>query len=213
MNDTFDLILRGDARLDRALLDTTQLPALVMRLLLTSVLGLAIHGFLIGLIANAVALAPVSALAWMPFSFVVAFIGAISICLPSFYFYTQLSGLDASFRLVTAQALRAQATTSVFLLAALPFYGAWALTPVLGYAHDPRKLVLFGMVLPFLLGLRGIHAVRRSFDELSRTLPITHRRRGDYVRRLVLAWGAVYSAVAPVALFLLADAFGLGRVL
>jgi hypothetical protein len=29
----------------------------------------------------------------------------------------------------------------------------------------------------------------------------------------VLAWGAVYSAVAPVALFLLADAFGLRSLL
>ena len=29
---------------------------------------------------------------WMPLAFVVAFLGALSICLPSFYFYTQLSG-------------------------------------------------------------------------------------------------------------------------
>ena len=134
--------------------------------------------------------------------------GALCICLPSFYFYTQLSGLDASFRLVTAQALRAQATMSVLLLGVLPFYAAWLLGTVVGVFDEPGTALFAGMCLPFGVGLWGIRAVYRGFCDLAEHLPITHQRRGNFLQRLVLCWGGVYSVVAPVALYRLGEALG-----
>jgi hypothetical protein len=211
----FDLILRGEARLHRLLRDEAGLPEVIQKFLALSVLGLTIHGVVLGLAAEL--FAPSEALAWyqvgrpvmwMPLAFIAAFLGALCICLPSFYFYTQLSGLDASFRLVTAQALRAQATMSVLLLGVLPFYAAWLLGTVVGVFDQPATALLAGMCLPFAVGLLGIRAVYRGFCDLAEHLPITHKRRGNFLRRLVLCWGGVYTVVAPVALYRLGEALG-----
>jgi hypothetical protein len=211
----FDLVLRGEVRLNRLLRDEAVLPELLQKMLLLSVLGLSIHGVVLGLAAELFEPRPGLEfyqaglpVLWMPLAFVGAFLGALCICLPSFYFYTQLSGLDASFRLVTAQALRAQATTSVLLLGVLPFYAAWLLGTVVGLFDDARLALFAGMVLPFAVGLWGIRAVYRGFCALAEHLPITHKRRGAFLQRLVLCWGGVYSVVAPVALYRLAEALG-----
>ncbi|XXF80357.1 hypothetical protein P2318_11560 [Myxococcaceae bacterium GXIMD 01537] len=211
----FDLVLRGEARLNRLLRDEVHLPELIQKLLSLSVLGLAIHGGVLGgaasLFARDEALTffqrglPVL---WMPLAFVGAFLGALCICLPSFYFYTQLSGLDASFRLVTAQALRTQATSSVILLGVLPFYAAWLLGTVVGVFDSAWLALAAGMGLPFVVGLSGIRAMYRGFGDLAQHLPITHRRRGAFLQRLVVCWAGVYACVAPVALFRLAQALG-----
>lgn len=211
----FDLILRGEARLHRLMRDEAGLPEVIQKLLALSVLGLTIHGVVLGLAAEL--FSPSDGLAWyqaghpvvwMPLALVGAFLGALCICLPSFYFYTQLSGLDASFRLVTAQALRAQATKSVLLLGVLPFYAAWLLGTVVGVFNAPGTALLAGMCLPFAVGLLGIRAVYRGFCDLAEHLPITHKRRGNFLRRLVLCWGGVYTVVAPVALYRLGEALG-----
>jgi hypothetical protein len=103
----FDLILRGETRLHRLMREEAGLPEVIQKLLELSVLGLTIHGLVLGLAAGL--FEPDSSLAWyqaghpvvwMPLALIAAFLGARCICLPSFYFYTRLSGLDASFRLV-----------------------------------------------------------------------------------------------------------------
>lgn len=211
----FDLILRNEARLHRLMRDEAGLPEVIQKLLALSVLGLTIHGVVLGLAAEL--FSPSDSLAWyqaghpvawMPLALIGAFLGALCICLPSFYFYTQLSGLDASFRLVTAQALRAQATKSVLLLGVLPFYAAWLLGTVVGVFDAPGTALFAGMCLPFAVGLLGIRAVYRGFCDLAEHLPITHKRRGNFLRRLVLCWGGVYTVVAPVALYRLGEALG-----
>jgi hypothetical protein len=122
-----DLILRGQSHLTRVLLDDRALPVAVQKLLALSLLGLGVHGLVVGFAAQVLRPdlpwgGPLGhPVVWMPLALVLAFVGALAVCLPSFYFYTQLAGLDASFRLVTAQALRAQATTSVLLLGVAPF--------------------------------------------------------------------------------------------
>lgn len=209
----FELVLRGQRRLDELLRDEAALPGVIQRLLALSVLGLTVHGLVVG--AAAQLLDPnrlgdfygrgTPAL-WMPLAFTFAFLGALCICLPSFYFYTQLSGLDASFRLVTAQALRAQATTAVLMLGVLPFYAAWILAHLVGLLDDPGRALSLGMALPFLVGLAGVRAVYQGFCALAAHLPVTHQRRGNFLKRMVLCWGVVYSAIAPVALYRLADA-------
>ncbi len=204
----FDVILRGTAELDTLLQDDRALPDIVQRLVGISVLGLSVHGAVVGLIRDLLHGTGPNAVLWMPLAFVVAFVGALCICLPSFYFYTQLSGLDASFRLVTAQALRAQATTSVLLLGVMPFYGAVALAAALGVISEESTVLGLGMVLPFVVGLTGLRAAYRGFIALAKVLPKTHERRGAFLRRMVLAWGAVYTSVAPVALWRLVERLG-----
>lgn len=206
---SLDLLLRGQRELDRILEDHRAHGAVIRKLLLFSVLGLAAHGFVVGLSAQLFdlsvpafrALTSGPAAAWMPVAFVTAFLGALSICLPSFYFYTQLAGLDASFRLVTVQALRVQATTAVFLVGALPIYLAVALTGAVTDAIAPEVVVFIGMAMPFLIGLAGLRALFLGFRHMLSYVEITHQRRGRFLLRLLGLWAAVYTFIAPVALF------------
>jgi hypothetical protein len=210
----FDLVLRGQKRLSAVLRDEAALPETIQKLLALSLLGLAVQGLVLGLAAQLLHPAELAELGrghpllWMPLAFCLAFVGTLGICLPSFYFYTQLSGLDASFRLVTAQALRTQATTSLLLLGVQPFYAAYALACVLGLASDPDTVLLAGCALPFGVGLFGVHALYRGFCDLAEVLPVTHARRGRFLQRMVLCWGALYSVVAPVALYRLVGWLG-----
>src|SRR5688572_17226869 len=202
----FDLILRGQRDLDALLQNESNHAPIIRKLLTVAILGLAAQGFTVGVTAQLMGSDQLCILGgpialWMPICFVVAFLGALSICLPSFYFYTQLSGLDASFRLVTAQALRTQATTSVFLFGVLPMYFALGLTSAVTDVVPADTVVLFGFVTPFVVGLTGVTALYRGFKHMLAHLEITHERRGDFLLRAVLAWSAVYTAVAPVALY------------
>lgn len=209
-----DLLLRNEGALNRLLLDGRRLTGTLQKLLGVAALGLLIHGLVVGVVAHSMVGQRVDGfvqgrpLLWMPLTFVGALIGALTICLPSFYFYTQLSGLDASFRLVTAQAVRVLAKTSVLLLGVAPFYAALALSSATGLLGDRETTVWIGFAVPFVVGLWGIAALRRSFAELVGILPITHPRRGNFLTRMVLAWGAVYSVVAPVAFWRLGEALG-----
>ena len=213
----FELVMRDSPRLNEALLDERNLSTWLTKFLGISVLGLGVHGVAVGLVAQlGLRSGALSAfdwlqgnpLVWMPLSVVGAMLGALAICLPSFYFYTQLAGLDASFRLITAEALRVQARTSVLLLAALPFYVALGLGSLVVRSIDAQLVLVVGLVFPFLVGLAGIHSLHKAFEELVEILPTTHLRRGDFLMRLVLCWGAVYSAVAPVALYRLGQGLG-----
>jgi hypothetical protein len=206
----FDLLLRGQKQLSDLFADSEDLSPTIRRMLLVSIAGLLVHALAVSTAIHFLA-EPRSFLSggvpflWMPVAFIAAFLGTLLICLPSFWFYTQLSGLDASFRLCTAQALRAQATTSVMLLGTLPIYFAIALSAALELFIGPSTAIFIGFALPFVVGLFGIRAVYRGFNDLLVKIPITHPRRGDFVRRMVLAWGALYTAIAPVALFRLAQ--------
>jgi hypothetical protein len=211
----FDLVLRRPRLLDRVLRDEAMLPKAIQEMVSLSVAGLAVYGLVLGASAQLVRgqhplfgfFAGSLPAVWTPVSFVLAFLGAICICLPSFYFFTQLSGLDASFRMVTAQALRGIATTGVLLLGAAPFYAAWVLGNVVGVFEDVQTTLWVGLVVPFLVGLVGVASVDRGFRSMLDVLPVTHPRRGNYVRRMVLAWGALFTAIAPVALYRLGEFF------
>jgi hypothetical protein len=202
-----DLLLRGQRQLSNLFAEERDLTPTIRRLLLISAGGLLVHGLAVGtgMVFLAHRLGSGHPLLWVPPAFVIAFLGALSICLPSFWFYTQLAGLDASFRLCTAQALRAQATTSVLLLGTLPIYFAVVLSAALGFGVTTGQAVMFGYFLPFVVGLFGIRAVYQGFGDLIGKIPITHPRRGDYIRRMVLLWGALYTAIAPVALYRLTE--------
>ncbi len=209
----FHAMLRDAEGVDDMVCDGERGLSALHHLLILGILGLALHGLALGVVIHlATPALPLSfatqgmPLLWVPLALVGGFLSSIAICLPSFYFYTQLSGLDASFRLVTAQSLRVQARTSVLLLGILPFYLAWALSSFLGISQIDQVVAL-GFIIPFLMGFAGLYSVYQSFRRLAKKLPITHTRRGQFVLRLVLCWGAVTATVAPVAVFRLAQTF------
>lgn len=199
-----DTLIRNPRGLDDALLDAGALPRWLSGLIRLSVLGLALHGLVVGGIAQLagwqgwIGHLPVVVL---PITLIASFLLTLAVCLPSFYFYSQLSGLDVTFRFVVVQALRVQAHTSVLLLGMLPIYAAVALATVLPLNIEVEAVVLIGLALPFVMGLTGILALWRSFKHLLPRIPITHERRGRFLLRMVLAWGAVFSVVAPVAMW------------
>lgn len=204
---TFELLIRGDMHEVNQRLLGRPLARQLQGLILLSFAGLAIHGAVVS--AVAAALQPtgfdVDALLTLPIALPAAFLLALAICLPSFFFYTQLSGLDASFRLVTAQALRSMASASAYLLGALPFYGAYALAYVVGLLEpgpgDAHQVVMIGLCAPYAIGLYGVRVLYRSFQDLLSVVPITHARRGRFLLRMVVAWATVFTAVAPLAVY------------
>ncbi len=213
----FSLVLREGPLLDDAIRNPSAPDEPARQLLILSLLGLVAHGVAVGLVATHVDLGAafhfgwlldVAPILWLPVSLVVVFTGALAICLPSFYFYTQLSGLDVSFRLITAQALRVQARTSVLLLGVLPFYVAAGLAPVLGVGVSPDQVLGIGLGLPFFLGILGLDSLRHSFERLAAILPNTRGDGSAFVRYAVVAWGAVFVSVAPIGLFRILHAIG-----
>ena len=210
----FDLLIRDDPQLDTIVVEDEsesgqlQQVQTIQRLLAVSVTGTVLYGAVVGLAAQFLTVqGPMATwlgslpLLTVPVALSSAFLMALVVCLPSFYFYTQLSGLDVSFRLITAQALRVQARTAVLLLGALPVYAAFVLATIVFESKGGADSVIYGLLIPFIVGLAGLGSLYRSFERLSETLPVAHARRPWFLSRMVIAWGAVYTAVCPVALY------------
>jgi hypothetical protein len=85
----FDLILRGQAHLTSVLRREEDLPVTMQKLLVLSLLGLGVHGLVVGFAAEVLgeslfAGAHGHPTLWMPIAFVLAFVGALCVCRPSF---------------------------------------------------------------------------------------------------------------------------------
>lgn len=139
-------------------------------------------------------------------AFTLGLIGSIGICLPSFYFYGLLAGVRTTMLQVTTNALKGMASSAVALVGALPIYFA----AVLGLLvfDTPEWLIatvcFFGMVLPFITGLYGTRSLYIGFVGLVDTMAADRRcRRECFLRRLLLAWSACFTAVTPVMIFTL----------
>jgi hypothetical protein len=208
----YDLLIRDDPRLDEVIVAGERRIEPIQKLLMLSVGGTTLYGFAVGLAAQFLQLpGPIGEwlgqvpLLTLPLALTAAFLLALAVCLPSFYFYTQLSGLDASFRLITMQALRIQARTSILLLGVLPVYTAIVLGAVVGVIEGGEHLILLGVVLPFVVGLAGLTSLHKSFERLGQVLPVSHVRRPCFLSRMVMAWGMVYAVVCPVAVYRLGE--------
>lgn len=139
-------------------------------------------------------------------AFALGMIGAIGICLPSFYFYGLLAGVRTSMLHVTTLALKGMASGAVALLGALPLYFAVVLGLVVFAApHGLVALVcVVGLALPFITGLWGTRSLYLGFVSLAATMKPEHRcRRECFLRRLLFSWSACFTAVTPVAIFTL----------
>jgi hypothetical protein len=137
-------------------------------------------------------------------------IGAICICLPSFYFFGLLSGVRLTMLQIIAQVLRATATSALVLVGILPIYVAVVLGMVVfkAPAYGQEYCLYLGLVLPFAAGLEGVRTIYRGVLGMAETLPPERRcRRECFLRRLTLSWAAVYTAVSPVMVYRLWELF------
>ncbi len=218
-SQVYDLLIRDDPQLDSLIAEGgshVERIHLIQQLLTVSVVGLVLYGATVGLAAQFfeadgrlgtwIGGCPLLSL---PIAMTAAFLLAQVVCLPSFYFYTLVSGLDASFQLVTAQALRVQARTAVLLLGVLPVYTAVVLAALVSASESGGDIIVFGLLLPSIVGLAGVVSLYQSFQRLSHTLPIAHTRRSGFVSRMVIAWSVAYSVVCPVALYRIGQALAL----
>lgn len=188
-------------------------PRVVLYLLLIGLAGIGLFS-----LAFTIILACAPQLSWVPrvsfhdrsilrpvLSYTIGMIGALGICLPSFYFYGLLAGVRASMLQVTAISLHALATTGIILMGLLPIYvGIILAVIVLGATQGLVYpfLVGIGLLLPFLAGLTSLKVMYEGFVDLIRTLPETRMEsRAPMVRLLALAWACLYTAVAPVTLW------------
>jgi hypothetical protein len=131
----------------------------------------------------------------------IGLIAATGICLPSLYFYGLLAGVRMTMLDVVIHALKAKAVSAVALVGILPIYAALGLGIVVFDLPDFVRHATFwlGLILPFLAGLFGTYSLYCGFLGLADTLPPDRRcRRACFLRRLVLSWGACYTAVTPV---------------
>ncbi len=193
--------------------DEPSQPRAVLNLLLLGLAGISLYSAVFTAIA---ALAP--RVDWMPpvaladpsaarplLTYSIGMVGALGICLPSFYFYGLLAGVRASMLQVAAISLHALARTGVILMGLLPVYVAAILGMVVlgateGLAYE--ALLMAGVLLPFLAGLSSLPVCYRGFLDLIETLPEARAAgRAPMVRLLALAWAALYTTVAPVTLW------------
>jgi hypothetical protein len=145
---------------------------------------------------------------WLDFSapkmiaaYAIGLVAATGVCLPSLYFYGLLAGVRMTMLDVVVHSLKAKATAAVALVGILPVYAALGLGIVIFDVPSVVREAAFwlGLSLPFLAGLFGTYSLYLGFAGLGDTLPPARRlRRETFLRRLVLAWAACYTAVTPV---------------
>ena len=144
------------------------------------------------------------AAATLVFAYAFGLVAASGVCLPSLYFYGLLSGIKPTMLDVLMQTLKSKATSAVALVGILPIYAAIALGVVIfELPTSLQQLVLWlGFVLPFIAGLYGVRSLYTGFMRLASQMPLECREdRACFLRRLVLSWAAIYTAVTPVMIY------------
>jgi hypothetical protein len=214
-----ELMLKDPDRLDRLTRDPSWQAALVPQFLAISLVGFAIFGVAATVMLNAAARLgslgewprEVPAAMWGDWSlanltvaYCLGLVSATGICLPSFYFYGLLAGVETSMLGVLAHALKGKSVAAVTLVGILPIYLAVVLgIIVFDLPAEWTRLAIYGaLALPFVAGLNGVRSLYVGFMGLGDTLP-PHRRcqRMCLLRRLVFAWAACYTAVTPLAVY------------
>jgi hypothetical protein len=213
-----ELLLKNPARLDAINRDEQRSAVLIPRFLTIALACYALFCLSMILILNTAPAAsypqhafPIRAPSWSwgsALGMVVAhnfgLIATTGICLPTFYFFALLAGVRLSMLQIVGQVLRCKTSSAVFLVGILPIYVA----VTLGFSvfnAPARWLELWlyaGLILPFVAGLAGVHAMYHAIAGIAKTMPVEHRyRRECFLRRLTVSWAACYTAVAPVMIY------------
>lgn len=208
-----ELTLKQPERLDALLRAPDHQSEVITRFLAVALVGFTVFGVALTLALNIADRWP----AWVPaarwahhsaanlvLAYDLGVIGAIGVCLPSFYFYGLLAGVKISMLQVTAHAMKGLGRTSVTLVGILPIYVAIVLGLVVLRAPTAwlDAALYLGLALPLIAGLSGVRSLYIGFVRLADTFPPERRcRRECFLRRLVLAWSACYTVVTPVAIY------------
>jgi len=131
-------------------------------------------------------------------------VAASCVCLPSLYFYCLLAGVRMTMLEVVVHAVKSKAIAAVALVGILPIYVAMAMGVAIFDASEAAvtTTMVLGLMLPFIAGLWGTVAMYQAFSLLCDTMPPNRmERRACFLRRLVLSWSAIYTAVMPVMIY------------
>jgi hypothetical protein len=217
-----ELLLKHPARLDQLARTEERQPELVPRFLAIVLVSFSVFALALVLLLNQAereALPPFLRAQWTgntgpAFSlwsaYTLGLIAATGVCLPSFYFFGLLVGVKTSVLQVTGHIMKGKASTAIMLLGILPIYVAVVLGMVVFQAAtgDLQLALYLGLALPFVAGLWGVWSIYRGFLTMADTLPECRRqRRTCFLRRLTVAWAAVYSVVTPVMIWTLWNFF------
>ena len=208
-----DLLLRHRKQADRQCADPDASARLLPRLTAMAIAGIAAYSLVQGLLLTGgtfpwwSALSdshPAIAIGAVFLSFEFGLMGAQIAGLPTFYFHGLLSGLHPHAWRITVESMRARATASVVLLGLLPIYLALSLGLQLMSADAYEVVVSCGYALPFVAGLAAPLSLQRAFDAMGRQQAEENPNRTG--RRampllLVLAWSALFTAMAPLGVF------------
>jgi hypothetical protein len=214
-----ELLLKDHAGVDRMTRDDSRQADLIPRFLALALASFSIYSLATITVLHFVpgsALPPVVASHWsgggiapslaLWAAYTVGMIAASGICLPSFYFFGLLAGVRLTFLQTVAHVVKGKGATSVMLVGLLPVYVAVALGMIVFEVDECwlRASLYLGLVLPFVAGLWGVRSIHRGFLTLVDTIPQEQRHsRAVFLRRLTLAWAAVYTAVTPVMIWTL----------
>jgi hypothetical protein len=137
-------------------------------------------------------------------------VAASGVALPSLYFYCLLAGVRMTMLDVVVHAVKSKSVAAVALVGILPIYVALALGVVIfsGDEFLVSATMLLGLVLPFIAGFWGTASLYQGFAQVCDTMPPGRaEHRNCFLRRLVLAWSACYSAIMPVMIYSLWEVF------
>lgn len=210
-----ELLLKAPAQLDDQVRDPVRQPELIPRLLILALTSFALFAVVLALLLVAAepSAVPVILDHWsasvgpalaLGLAYPIGMVAATGICLPTFYFFGLLAGVRISVLQVATHVLKGKAATAVLLLGLTPIYLSITLGMLIFHAEDQAIAIalMIGLALPFLAGLWGVRSIYVGFLGLSDTLPPERRhRRTSFLRRLTLAWAAVYTAVTPVMIW------------
>lgn len=235
-----DLLLKSPARFDRLAAEPAHQATLVPNLLMIGVTGYTVFSLLLAMVYSAAGvwpnLMPVAAwldaptqelialeelgmafapwldgsVVWMTSAYTLGLIGAIGVCLPSFYFYGLLAGVRTTMVECTLFALKGMATSAVALVGLIPVYVAVMLGLVaLDAPNEFLTLgLLMGLIMPFVAGLWGTRALYTGFVSLADRMEGEFAcRRRCFLRRLLIAWSGCFTAVTPVMIYTLWEFF------
>jgi hypothetical protein len=214
-----ELVLKDPGRLQQFNRDPRRQGDLVPRFLLIALTGYLIYSCMMVLLINVapaandagfelLSLPPArwndgSALS-LPLAYMLSIVLASCVCLPSFYFYSLLAGVRITWLQIVGLITRATAYNGVILLGLVPIYVALIMGLIV-FASPPDIVhwsVMVGLALPFVAGLWGLRTIHRGIADLAAEMPQEWRcRRECLLRRLTLAWAAVYTAVLPVMIY------------
>jgi hypothetical protein len=220
-----ELLLKDPGRVDRLNREPDRQRELFPRFLLVAEASYLLFGVVILLIIN---LAPAAAYPhslWLrmppahwgdgtalslPLAYTLGLVLAACVCLPAFYFYSLLAGVKMTWLQITSVIGKGMAANAIMLLGILPVYVAAVLGEIV-FAAPTEVLqwtLKLGLLLPFVAGLWGLRAIYLGVMDLAASLPPRWQcRRHCFLRRLVLSWAAVYTAVVPIMIYRLWEYF------